>query len=718
MGAKYSFSDSETGGMLELGGHEQRYEQAFQIAIIACDENFNELEVHDLRARRKAGYVPAAGAAATTRIHPDETDRYKTSEYDMAHAMQKYITANPGSIFMYWNMKYDTPIKRQTFFRNLFDPLLGNAKADGMRIAKAIYCFNPASALKFPVRFFNRDEPHKSSPSLKLGNMCAENGITLIGAHDAIPDTRALKEICKLMSEQDSRTWNHMMSLCSSRDVLSFMTENKVFMWTAPDATNYATSAYCYATHKGQGNIDSTSPNLKKSGSEAVIVNLAVAPATWMGRDERELALMLRGRNPDDPTEKLRQYERPFEVIKINDQPIIWPYMEDPALIPGESGHKFTLRDLQVSALRAPQLSSLTRKDLEERATLIKTNTEACARLSIAAANMWPAKDDGPPLGEDRIYDGIGLNMPPEQSRLLRICLDWFHEHPWQEREAIAMKMGSLFPLPTDGLKQKNPEKYAELTDWEFNDPARYEHHLKCRDYAATLKRFGLITLYEQERVHECPGKYLRDPQNRQWVEDYIRTRLTQPAKDSKGEPLKKPKYRTIEDAERLAKADLDTYHEQLNERRRKRTLTPELSEEYARKIDMTNACLDYYAKLRTSLDSPTPGNIASVAAPPPAATFEQIKKTAIKPASKKKTAAPEPQDSTKPVQGVLFTKGGNKPRNAFAAQARRSPTQAMNAQAANAQGKRKIPVVKTTNTTKKAKAAPPPPKRAKTRKP
>lgn len=606
MGIEYSFSDTETGGMLEDGGHEQRYEQAFQLAIVATDAEFNEIETHDLRARRKPNYIPSAGAQATTGILPKETDTYKTSEYDMATSMFNYIKANPGSTWIYWNMKFDTPVKRQTSFRALRDPLPttsnGNTRADGMRIFKAAYCFDTQSKMVFPTGYQNK-------PSLKLGNVAAANGVVLIGAHDGVNDTRALMRVCKVIKDRDPKTWDHMMNLRTAQGVDNFLSENLLFMWTPPDATTYYTSAFCYVAHKGQGLVVSQSTNLKKSSNELLIANLAVDPETWRHKSDRDLLLILKGRNPDNPSEWLPSQDQPFKIIKRNDQPVMWPYMDDPCLIPGDTARSFTDREREVSRRRDSRLSALTREELEARRQSIQGDKALCDRLSVLADRMWKIwdndkkmwveRDSGPKLLEDRIYDGIGLNMPQKENGQLRMFRNWFHSRPWEEREDIAMKFGELFKKPDEALRQSDSVQYEQQKTW--------------RDYAVTMKRLAMIVLYEQERVHDCPGAYLKDPANRYWVEQYIYTRMTQPAVDSKGEPLKKPKYRTLDDAERLANDDLTRYHRELDTKRQRGELTPDLSEEYARRIEMTETCLEYYAEMRANLKEPV--------APPPAVT-------------------------------------------------------------------------------------------------
>jgi len=598
MGVEYSFYDTETGGMLEDGGHEQRYEQAFQLAIIAADADFNEVETYDLKSRRKPNYVPSAGAHVTTRIPIRETNTYKTSEYDMATSMVDYIKRHPSTCWIAWNMKYDTPIVRQTHFRNLRDPLPttsnGNTRADAMRIAKAAYCFNPESGLVFP-------DGHNRNPSLKLGNMSGANGVVLIGAHDGVNDTRALMRLCKVMRDKDPKTWDHMMNLRTAKGVDDFLSENLVFMWTKPDATNYSTSAYCYVAHKGEGLVQSNSPNLKKTSNEIIIANLAVDPEKWIHADDRALLLMLKGRDPDNPESWLAHNDQPFRIIKRNDQPVMWPYMDDPCPMPGDIAHKYTDRQREVSRRRDPRLQDLPLEELERRRQLIQSNKPLAQRLSVLADRMWKIwdndakkwveRDTGPKLLEDRIYDGIGLNMPQSEAGRLRMLKNWFHSRPWEEREDIVVKFGELFPKPDEALLKSDPVKHGMQSQW--------------RDYCVTLKRLGMIILYEQELAHECPGAYLRNPHHRYWVESYIYQRLTQPAADSSGTPLRKPKYRTIDDAERLANDDLAKYHSEVETKRNRHELTPDLAEEYARRISTTEDCLDYYAEMRAALREP-----------------------------------------------------------------------------------------------------------------
>lgn len=656
MGVVYSGYDTETGGMLEDGGHEQRYEQVFQLAIIACDENLNEIETHDIRARRKPNYVPSAGAQSTTGIHPKATDKPKTTEYDMATRMVEYIKENPATIWLGWNSnKFDTPVVRQTQFRSLYDPLPttsnGNTRADAMRIAKAIYCFATQSQMAFPPSH------RRGDPSLKLGNVTAINGINLLGAHDGVNDTRAMIRLCKLMREKDPQAWEHMMNLRTAQGVDSFMQENLVFMWTTPDAMSFGTSAYCYAAHKGQGLVGSTSPNLKKISNEMIIVNLAIDPETWRHRTDRELLLMLKGFDPDEPQKRLDYKDQPFKIIKRNDQPVMWPYMEDPCPIPGDTTNKYTDREREVSRRRDSRLLDLERDDLDARRKSVQDDKELCDRLSILADRMWKVWDDekkmwverdkGPKLGEDRIYDAIGLNLPPAENGKLRMLRNWFHSRPFEEREDIAVKIGELIPKPDPALQATDPAKFEQQSGW--------------RDYTTTLKRFALIVLYEKEIADEKPGAYLKNPFHRYWVEQHIYHRLTEPAVDSDGQPLKKPKYRTIDDAERLAKADLSGYHARLDTWRQRGELTPDLAEEYGRRIEMTEACLEYYEEMRANLKQPV-RPVVTTSAEPPAPPPEPSPEPPPVPLPPARVPAPAPVALPAPAPTAAFAKAKKSP--------------------------------------------------------
>lgn len=719
MGVKYSFSDTETSGMLENRGHEQRYEQIYQLGIVAADENFNTVEAHNIAAKRKANIVGNAGAHATTGVGPREADKPKTTEYDMARTMTRYIERHPATVWMYWNMDFDTPNKRQMMFRSLSTTLAttsnGNIKADGLRIAKAAYCFNPDTGIAFP-------EGYQGKPSLKLGNMCKENGEPLSGAHDAVNDADALRRLCKVMAAKDKRTWAHMINMATKQGVDSFLQANPVFLWTPPHAYTYNTSAFCKVAHKGEALISGNSPNLKQTHNEIIIANLAVDPETWRHLDDRALMLVMKGRNPDNPRQSLGWNEKPFEILKRNGQPVIWPYEPDPvALPPGESGVSVEGRR-RVSNLRDVRLMDLSPEELERRRKLIQEDRSLCDRLSIIADNMWKHWDDekqmwverdtGPKLLEDRVYDDVGLNMPQQQKRELRKLIQWFHDRTaagrWDACEELVDAMGNLFPKPDPALKQA--------------DKAKYEQHMLWRDYTTTMRRFGILILFEQERAHDCEWAYLRNPANRYWAEQFVYQRLTEPSKDSKGEPLEKPKYRTIDDAVRLANDDLARYEKQLETRRRNNNLPPEVAQEYEDRIRMTEECLQYYEDLRVQLVFPErrvpPASLparSQPANPPqqyhmpddhkpldhiprPAQTSINDFDSSPQPAARKK--------QNKPAK--TLPPGPDAATAAFKKATRRSPTAAL-----NAQSKRKQPVVKKTPEALKAKAkAPPPPKR------
>jgi hypothetical protein len=530
---------------------------------------------------------------------------------------------------------------------------LTNSSADLMRMAKAAYCFNPQTGIIFPRRRAKKEDKKEAGgdepqlkPSLKLGEVAAVNGVVLVNAHDAIHDTKATVDLAQQMQARDPQMWDHMMGLHTARGVSRFIQDNPVFMWTRPDAMSYYTSAYGYVVHKGEWEKpEGAATNAKKASKEIIIFNLACDPRDYMNlcQDDLVYALKKSGSN------------KPFQVIKTNDQPVLWPYMPDPvATVASDTQAHYSDRQLEVSKLRDPllktiwferlrrleqtdpaqltpaeaadlelsparrrarlealpleQLSAadkadltlaqagrislideeaLTRRELEYRQQLIQSDRAFALRLSRAADQMWPEKDTGPQQLEDRLHDAMKLTIPGFEAGQLRTLISFFHSRDWKDRDSVADQLRQVFPRPSAELKEKDPVTFREKM-------GLFEHGL-------ALSRLARIIVYERELIDGA--EYIRDPEQRRRMEEYVRQRLTTPATNARGYPV--PKHRTIDIAVRAAHEDIKRYREH----------PARDPDEQRRRIELTEACLDYYETLR-------PGPVA-----PPTPLFDQLAK-------------------------------------------------------------------------------------------
>jgi len=710
MGRVFVFFDTETSGMVEERGVEQRYDQVFQLAAVAVDENFNQLSTIDLRARRKPNIVPSAGALVTTRIHPNTLDDAKMTEYDLARSFDEWTRQFPGGIDFYaWNMKFDRAMVRQMMWRTLGDIYLttniNNHSGDLMRVAKAAYCFNPASEIVFPKRNGGQGR-NGDKPSLKLGEMSLSNGISLEGAHDALNDVLATVKLAKRLKERDPLAWERLHELTTNGGVRNFLMRNPVFQWTKPDATSYYVSAFCSVTHKDEWRFrEGAATNHKKSRPETLIFNLVHDPEPFLRMGDNKLLDALRITGSD----------KPFQIMKTNDHPVLWPYTEDPVTTPlAEPGADYTEREITVHKLRdarlgqlwyhrlerlakmpaeklsaqeaadlalAPaarlerltaippeQLSpadkadltlaqqgrvstldeqALIRRELEHRHELILNDRDFTLRASRLMEQIYDERDTGTPLMEDRLHNAMSLNIPQFEMGQLRTLVGFFHSHPWEEKDWAVDQIQALFKRPDAALKAANPEKYAEQM-------ALFEHGL-------SMARLGRIVLYEREKVD---GKeYIKNPRAREQLDEYVRQRLTVPATNSRGFPV--PKYRTIDKAIADARADLRKYHDwPLDD-----------SEQQRYRIEMTEACLAFYETLRPA-PKPGPMPLFEQAAHPSAtATAERMPPQAAPVAAPVIPASPTFNSKAQPA-GKKPAQPKNKKKKAAASKQPKSPAQ------------------------------------------
>ncbi|MBB4861396.1 exodeoxyribonuclease-1 [Pseudomonas nitritireducens] len=208
----------------ESGDLSVEFNQPVQFAGLAFDQNLEPIPgdelVMDIKLR--ADVVPSPFAFSITGIGLDRLSRSQNTEWDAAGHIQKWFMAKRDTCIAGFNTQsFDDEMSRYSFYRNHLDPYEhewknGNFKTDIYRLAMMVNALRPEA-----LNFLDKDGVR----SLKLGDLCEANGISLTNAHDALADVTATVELARLIKRNNERLWNYFLGLSDKKSVAAMVTK-------------------------------------------------------------------------------------------------------------------------------------------------------------------------------------------------------------------------------------------------------------------------------------------------------------------------------------------------------------------------------------------------------------------------------------------------------------------------------------------------------------
>ena len=195
----------------ETFGTDPRRDRPAQFAAIRTDAELNEIgEPLMLYCQPAPDYLPDPGACLITGITPQVCLERGIPEHAFAARIEAEM-ARPGTIGVGYNtIRFDDEFTRFLFWRNLIDPYAREwqnqcGRWDLLDVVRMAYALRP-DGIHWPVK-------PDGTPSFRLEDLSAANGLAHEAAHDALSDVRATIALARLLRSAQPRLFDFALSL-------------------------------------------------------------------------------------------------------------------------------------------------------------------------------------------------------------------------------------------------------------------------------------------------------------------------------------------------------------------------------------------------------------------------------------------------------------------------------------------------------------------------
>ncbi len=368
----FVFFDTETTG-LHAG-----FDQIVQFAAIKTDNDLNETDRLELRARINPHVVPNIQAMLANGLSiKDLTDQRLPTHFQMIGDLNARLVSWSPAIFLGYNsIRFDEEFLRQALYQTLHPPYLtslhGNGRNDIMSLALACSA-SDNGALRVPLN-------ESGNASFRLHDLAAANGITALKAHDALSDTETAIEICRLVRKSSPDLWSRFVRFSKKASVADFISSEEPFILTEFFSNRAYHTPVVFVAN------EPTPPN------GMLCLNLSVQINDLASFSDEELVA------------KLSTPPSPIRRIRANSGPTLTPLWE----------------------ASEQHFEGLSSEELEDRATQISEDDDLKIRLAESYLKT-SAEYPEPTHVEEMLYTKFSSRNDVE------LC-SRFHEASWSEK--------------------------------------------------------------------------------------------------------------------------------------------------------------------------------------------------------------------------------------------------------------------------------------------
>jgi exodeoxyribonuclease-1 len=205
MSASFYWHDYETSGT------DPRRDRPVQFAGQRTTPDLEPIgEPLSIYCRPARDVLPQPAACLVTGITPQHADRQGVIEAEFAARINEEL-ALPGTCAAGYNsIRFDDEFTRNLLYRNFYDPYEReykneNARWDIIDLARMCYALRP-QGIDWPQR-------EDLTPSFRLEDLTAANGLGHEHAHDALSDVHATIAFARLLRTRQPRLWNFYFAL-------------------------------------------------------------------------------------------------------------------------------------------------------------------------------------------------------------------------------------------------------------------------------------------------------------------------------------------------------------------------------------------------------------------------------------------------------------------------------------------------------------------------
>jgi exodeoxyribonuclease-1 len=296
----------------ETTGIDPARDRPLQFAGLRTDLDLNPVgEPLTLFCQPATDMLPAPEACLVTGITPQRAREQGVCEADFIDRVLAEL-AQPGTCSVGYNtLRFDDEVTRHTLYRNLHDPYArewrdGNSRWDLIDLARTVHALRP-DGIEWPTR-------DDGTPSFRLEQLTAANGLEHGPAHDALADVRGTLALARLLRDRQPRLWTYLFEL-----------RRKQAVWRLLDLDGMTPLVHVsgrYPAARGCLAVVAPVARHPQNPNAVVVYDLSVDPAGLEGLDGPAIAerVFTAAEALPDGVERI-----PLKQVRVNRCPVLAP---------------------------------------------------------------------------------------------------------------------------------------------------------------------------------------------------------------------------------------------------------------------------------------------------------------------------------------------------------------------------------------------------------
>lgn len=193
----------------ETFGVDPVHDRPSQFAGVRTDADLNIIEDPlILYCKPSDDYLPSPEACLITGITPQKALQEGYPEAEFIGRINEAFSQPGTCVVGYNSLRFDDEVTRHTLYRNLRDPYArewqnGNSRWDIIDMVRLTYALRPEG--------INWPRKEDGTPSFRLEELTAANGIAHESAHDALSDVQATIALARLIRDKQPRLFDFVL---------------------------------------------------------------------------------------------------------------------------------------------------------------------------------------------------------------------------------------------------------------------------------------------------------------------------------------------------------------------------------------------------------------------------------------------------------------------------------------------------------------------------